>query len=108
MTDLENSAFVTDASDESQVEDAKDKERLQRLTELDDVHKVMSTESGRRFVARILEHCRVGHTIWAEGEKIYRNAGSRDVGHWLWAEVSEADIELYFKMIREDRNRRMQ
>lgn len=108
MTDLLNNAFVTDASNEKDVADAKEKERLARLTERDDILKVMSTESGRRFVARVLDHCRVGHTIWAEGEKIYRNAGARDVGHWLWAEVSEADIELYFKMIREDRNRRMQ
>ena len=104
MTDQLNNEEVTD---EKALFEAKEKDRLRRLTEIDDIYKVMSTESGRRFIARVLEHCCVGHTIWAEGDKIYRNAGARDVGHWLWAEVSEADIELYFKMIREDRNRRM-
>lgn len=97
MTD----ALVKNAADEQQVAQATEKEKLERELELDDLRKVLATESGRRLLWRLLTRASVHKSIWEPSAKIHYNSGQQDFGHFIEAEVLEANDEAYFQMMRE-------
>jgi len=92
--------LVTDVSDKKQVKAAEQKERLGRDQELNDI---CSTPQGRRFMWRLLGHCRTFESIWKNSAEIHYNAGQQDLGHFLMSEIVEADQEIYFQMMRENK-----
>lgn len=94
-------AVVKNAADKSQVLKAKDKEKFQRDTEIQDLKKVLSTREGRRFLWRLMAHCKVFESILETSARIYYNSGRQDVGHFLMAEIAVADDEKLFEMMRE-------
>jgi hypothetical protein len=94
---------VKNAADEKQVKAAKDKELRGRELEMQDLLNVLSTVSGRRFVWRLLGHCRVFETIWHNSALIHYNAGQQDVGHWVMKEINDAAPESLLLMIKENK-----
>jgi hypothetical protein len=98
---------VRNAADESQVKRASDKQENERDFELSDLQFVMSSPAGRRFVWRMLGHCKVFETVWDNSARIHYNAGKQDIGHWLMAEVGAADEDSLFLMMKEAKQREL-
>lgn len=93
--------FVKNAADEGQVKEAEGKVKRGRESELNDLRAILSQPQGRRFVWRLMGHCRVNASVWEASAKIHYNAGQQDIGHFVMAEVIAAGEQFYFQMMKE-------
>ncbi len=94
-------SMVKNAADPKQVEDAVEREKSKRQLELNDLCAILARAEGRRFLWRILGHCKAFESVWSPNAQIHYNAGMQDVGHWLMAEITEANVETMLTMMRE-------
>lgn len=104
-------ALVRNASDRDQVKAAKKSERFIRDEQLNDIRATFGQDSpfgyqARRLLWRLLGEFKVNESIFVTSSEIYYRAGRQDAGHFLMAEVLEADPELYLLMQREAIQRR--
>ena len=98
-------ALVKNAADPKQVRNAGRKEKQARERELADLIALLETEPGRRFVWRVLGYCKLFSDVWDASSRIHFNAGMQHVGHWLLGEVTAANEEAFFLMMRENQAR---
>ena len=96
-------ALVRNGSDKNQVKAAAGKEKRIREKELKDISSVLETKEGRRFVWRMLEHCKTFGSVMKGSAWTNYCSGQQDVGHYIMAEVVEADPEYLFLMMRENK-----
>lgn len=97
---------VKNAANEQQIKDSMTKEERERELELADLRFLLSHPQGRRFIWRLLKHCRVFSSVFNHsGSMTYYNSGIQDVGHFVQSEVVEAKKESYFEMMRENAER---
>ena len=94
--------YVKNLADKEQVKSAERKEKDRRRQEVEDLKEILSTKSGRRFIWRLLEHCKVFESIWHPSALIHYNAGKQDVGHFIMAEIISADTSAFQKMMEEN------
>lgn len=93
-----------DASNPEEVKKAEQRERDERKRQLDDIRTLLSSSSGRRFVWRILEKCNSFSSVFSNDASFMAyNAGQQDLGHFLMAEITEANPSLLFKLMKEHR-----
>lgn len=88
-------------ADKAEVAKTKRKVKDRRNQELNDIRTVLSTVSGRRLLWRMMEHTKTFGSIWEPSAKIHYNSGKQDVGHFIMAEIMEADPNLFMKMMKE-------
>jgi hypothetical protein len=86
------------------ITEAKMKAEESRRQELDDIITVLGTISGRRLMWRLMEKCKTFSSIWDPSAKIHYNAGKQDLGHFIMAEIIEANPKLFTKMMSEHSN----
>lgn len=98
-----NKIVVTNAADVQQVDKAKQKELRGRERELNDLLAVMSTKEGRRYMWRLLAHCKVFGSVWHGSALIHYNAGMQDVGHFILADINDLNPDLLVMMIKENK-----
>ena len=73
-----------------------------RAAELLAISNVMSSEGGRDFIWRCLQTTGYLYSTFDRDSLIHAyNAGKRDSGLWLEAEIKEASPDLYLKMLKE-------
>ncbi|OPX89052.1 MAG: hypothetical protein A4E53_01660 [Pelotomaculum sp. PtaB.Bin104] len=99
---MANKPLVQNSADPKQIKAAKEKERFSRESELNDLVTVLNTVEGRRVLWRLMSHCGVFGSIFEQSSKIYYNSGCQDVGHFIMSEITEADQEFLFVMMREN------
>lgn len=92
-------ALVGNASDESQVQKAKQKEQDRRKQEIADLTAVLDTAQGRRVLWRILSECKVFQCVQGPGLK-YRE-GARGIGVFVLEEIEAAKPEALLQMMQE-------
>tara|TARA_R100000541_G_scaffold18999_1_gene28934 strand:+ start:2391 stop:2705 length:315 start_codon:yes stop_codon:yes gene_type:complete len=90
------------ASDESSVKNAKQKDKNIRDTEVADVKLLLTKQWGRRLVWRILEQTGQHRTSFTGNSTTFFNEGARNIGLWLVDEVLLADTDMYLLMIKEN------
>ncbi len=95
--------LIDDLSDKKQVKQAEIKLKLGRDLELSDIAFVLSTLEGRRFVWRLLSRCQVFRAEYENSARIHFDAGQRNLGLFIMAEISEANENLLFKMMSENK-----
>lgn len=81
---------------------SKDRKQDQREVEVSDILAVMTTPSGRRVLARILNF--TGMDVDTFDEDPYRharNSGLRSVGLWLKSELKDAAPDKFMLMLQE-------
>lgn len=105
MSDSHSKHEYYDAGNREHVKQSKLHSKFRRKQELADLAFVLSSREGRRFMWRILTHCKVYQSIWEPSAKIHYNAGRQDVGHYLQSEILSADPQAYIKMINEEPER---
>lgn len=100
---MNEKSFVKNAADPAQVAEAKKKESFSRRDELDDIRFVLSYKQGRRLLWRLLKHCNVFGSVWHPSALIHHNSGKQDVGHFVMAEITEANPEAFLLMMKENK-----
>lgn len=95
-------ALVKNAASPDQVRAAKEAEQFMSDERLNDWRIVLSTPEGRRVIWRVLEQCNTNKSVFAidHGTISYR-AGWQDAGHYVLAEINEADPRAFLRMIEE-------
>ena len=96
-------SLVKNAASERQVKKAKDKELSKRDLELNDLRSVLELPEGRRVMWRLMEHCRVFGSIWESSAKIHYKSGQQDIGHFIMAEIVDANEKYLFEMMKENK-----
>lgn len=96
---------MANAGDESKVAEAGRKERDIRKREILGMQAILDTEPGREFLWRLITRAKVFESIWDGSAKIHYNAGQQDFGHWIMAEITEANptalVEMMMKKAKE-------
>ena len=97
---------MSNIASEAQVKRAEQREKDLRRRELNDLRTVLSNVSGRRFVWRILEKCHVFGSVFSADQSIMAHqSGQQDLGHFLMAEVIEADENLMIKLMKDNQKK---
>lgn len=96
--------YVKNAGDQEQVNEAEKKIKFNREDELSDLRKILETGYGRRFLWRLMSHCRAYASVCDVNSPhmTYYHSGRQDVGHFLMAEITNADKLSFIKMIQEN------
>lgn len=94
-------SLVKNAADPTQVKAADNRILNGRDRELSDLKFILSLPEGKRFVWRLLAHCKTFESVWEPSARIHYLAGVQDVGHFLMAEISEADESALIGMMQE-------
>lgn len=94
---------IRNLADADKVSSANARIKEKRRQELNDLRTVLGNESGRRLVWRLLEECKTFGSVWENSAKIHYNAGRQDLGHFIMAEIVEADENLLFKLMKENK-----
>lgn len=93
--------ITTNAADESKVKEQTNKLRKAREQELNDLRALLLTLEGRRTFWRLLSHCKAFGSVFNLNNEIYYNSGKQDVGHFIMAEITEANEDAFFQMMKE-------
>lgn len=85
---------------------ASDLHRVSRETELNDLAQVLSTESGRRFMWRVLEMAAIYRNAYTGNAETYVNCGRQLIGQTLLADMGiDGLFDKYILMQQEARKR---
>lgn len=95
--------LVQNAGDPKQVEEARKTQQFRREDELNDLRYLLSQPQFRRFVWRMIKFCRVFESIWHQSAQIHYNSGQQDVGHFITAEIVEAEPNALISMMQENK-----
>lgn len=95
----ESEVVVKSASDPAQVREAGRRERSTRQQQLNDMRELLATEAGKRFLWRLMAHCKVNESVFSPSAHIYYNSGMQDVGHFVLGEIMEAQPQAFMDMI---------
>jgi len=91
------------ASDETSVKNAKQKEKNKLDTELADIKLLLGKQWGRRIVYKILERTGRDRTSFNSDSNVMSfNEGERNIGLWLLDKVVSADKDQYELMQKEN------
>jgi hypothetical protein len=102
---MNNRVAVKNAADADQVQSAKEKDKRGRERDLADVHHILSSPGGRRFLWRYLELCGVYRSSFTGSSETFYLEGQRNIGLKLLADITEADPESYMLMMKEAKRR---
>lgn len=96
-----NSAIITNVASPKQIETAGKKQRTVEQQQLDDMRAVLDMPEARRFLWRLLGHCRVNQSVFEPNSRMAYNSGMQDVGHFVLGEITKARPESYLLMMQE-------
>lgn len=94
---------MSNIADEKQVKKVEEEFKTKRQIELAELKILLDNKSFRKFMWRLLGETKTFHSIWEQSAKIHYNSGKQDFGHFLMGEISEANEEALFQMMRENK-----
>lgn len=98
---MKKQAFVDNAANPKQVEEAKKKEHNLSSQELEDLRVVLSTVEGRRYMLGLLQRCRIYKESFTGNSHTFYNEGKRNIGLKLFGDLHKGALDLYQIMINE-------
>lgn len=97
---------MNNLADAKDIQDAENKEQALRLQQMNDIKTVLDSISGRRLMWRILEKCKTFNSVYdSDGLLMANKAGKQDIGHFLMAEIVEADENLLLRLMKNKKGR---
>lgn len=94
---------MVNLADKNQVKNAALKEDDLRRQEMNDIRTVLSNVSGRRLMWRLLSRCKTFESVMSEEHSsMSYNSGQQDFGHFIMAEISEADENLLMRLMKDN------
>ena len=101
LPESQEKSLVANASDPEQVKTANRKDKDRRNQLMNDLREVESTEAGRRLLLHFAEYCSTFMSVWHDNPaQMAYNSGKQDVGHWLLAEMGEADPDMQMRLMQ--------
>lgn len=99
---MKKDAMVANAADKKQVDEAKRLERDQVITAKQDMQELLKLPAFRRFIWRTIAHCGVFESTYSDSQALASHlSGRQDVGHYLLAEITQAQPEVLADLMRE-------
>lgn len=95
-----------DAGDRGQFRQKKDRAKLKRENEIEQMRKVLDTYEGRSVLWRILEQAGIYRQSFTGNSETFFREGQRKVGLELLAEIEAASPRAYSKMRDEEVERK--
>jgi hypothetical protein len=81
----------------------RDSEKLEK----EDISAIIRTESGKRFLARLLDQSSFLKNVYMrDGRDHAYHEGRRSIGEWVYAELQKVDPELPLTILKELNNAR--
>jgi hypothetical protein len=100
--------LVSNAMNEVEIKQAEDKIGSVRQEELNDLRFILQSPQGRRFLWRVMGKCNFANdTFDTNALTQSRENGKRMIGLFLMAEITMADEESLFKMMRESKENKV-
>lgn len=97
---------LVNLADVTTVKKLAQREKDIRKQEMNDLRTVLSTASGRRLIWRLLERCKTFGSIYnTDSSTMSYLAGKQDLGHFIIAEITQADENLLLKLMKENKNK---
>jgi hypothetical protein len=96
---------VKNAADETEVNKAREFEKIGRERELADMQHILGSPQGRRFLWRYLETCGIYRSSFTGSSETFYLEGQRNIGLKLLADITEASPESYMLMMKEQKQR---
>ena len=96
---------MSNAADEKRVKEKGELEKRRADRDAADFTGIMSTESGRRFVWRMLTACHIYESSFTGNNTTFFNEGERNIGLMLMADINSHCPEMYIKMLQEAKRR---
>lgn len=90
---------MKNASDATQVKEAKIKEKIGRDLELNDIRQLIATAHGKRVFWRYLELCGVYKSSFTGSSETFFLEGQRNIGLKILADIVDADPKAYVAMM---------
>jgi len=105
MTEMtqQRPALVGNAASEKQVKSAKQREQDRLDNENADVRAILAMPGGRRFIWRLLTACKTYASVYEGNAKIHYNSGQQDVGHMIVDWITQADVDAFLMMMKENK-----
>ena len=91
-----------DFTDEVQHKKRKKKHQIRTSSEREDIAEVLNLASGRRLLWRIMEETRMFAPdlfVSDSDSSTFCNLGSRNIGIWLYNEITRSDPGAFIKMM---------
>ncbi|HLA14765.1 MAG TPA: hypothetical protein VJZ25_07055 [Gemmatimonadaceae bacterium] len=96
---LEPRAATGNVASRAQVDRAERIEKRRQLLDDQDFTALLDLPSGRRFLWRLLAHCKTFESIFdGHGSKMSHNSGMQDVGHFVLGEIQRVRPEAFQQM----------
>lgn len=95
---------MANAANEQQVKEADKKAKFLAKVHLDDVRKVLETQSGRDYLWRIMVYAGTFECDFAGNNTQYFIEGKREMGLKIWKDVMEADPQLFVSMWKKSKS----
>ena len=76
--------------------------KISRDEQLADLKFLMGTPQGERFFWKFLSKCKTFSSIYEKSALIHYNSGQQDLGHYLMGELTTADSEQFFKIMKDN------
>jgi len=99
-------AKLYDAGDEGAVKKKKTKAQIRKEQDKEDLHNILLSPGGRRFLWKVLEECGVYKISFTGNSHTFFNEGKRQIGLNLIADIFDADPNAYVEMRLEATTRR--
>lgn len=94
--------MVDNAGDGSQIRAAKQKEKLRRDRELDDLRALLAHPAGRRVIWRLLTEARVFRTAFdPDPTTLAFNTGKKEQGLFLLDELEKANPTAFLSLMQD-------
>lgn len=95
---------MSNLADKQSVNEAEQIADLERKQELNDIRALLSNAAGRRFVWRMLGECKTFGSVYdSDSSQMSYLSGKQDLGHFIVAEIVNADENLLFKLMKENK-----
>jgi len=78
------------------------------LQQANDIQNILNSESGRRFLWRLIGYCGVYRDVEGEQVDIMKQLGRRQVGLYLLGILTDTDDEQVFTMMKEAKSKDME
>lgn len=92
---------MRNVADQTQVNEAKSREAINKRREGDDMRFILATEQGRRVLWKYLEACGIYKSSFTGSSETYFLEGQRNIGLKILNDIMDADPESYVKMMKE-------
>lgn len=89
------------ASDEKQVNERRQQERIDAIQSRDDLKFVMGSAQGRRVLKRVMNQCGVFRSSFTGNSETFFREGARNVGLYLHGQMLDADPNQYLLILQE-------